>query len=416
MNTCTPHATGAFLLELGGLSPTGLQEQQREGSPGRTAGAAFGVLGSGGTPVLMLSFSEDRGAAGPHDDNSRGDNMPGALEDDVEMTPVANERIEAQRSAPRARGYMLRERAPAEDPAAHIKEMLDPWKSLDPFADSEDKPFKKGRPFLVPHGVDDMVGGKRKRKGPRKLQDFMKWFSAAYDNVADSRKTRRKGPTFADLEVLYWKQLKERMAAQRKLQSRVGLLPPPCEEELDLLEEERGPDCDEVADDFAEHDDRQLEAPEELGERDLGLADEGSLGYEELVRRNVELFIANSQKYAQETELSQRIRCWEEKMGPQLQEQEERATFDIHSYGDALASRCGDLGEWRTFASLVAGQPPFEVCRYMLASLQLANDYVVELAQEPGLEQAVDTLQLRLLTHQRPHERFHTFQAPSACP
>ncbi|XP_009884613.1 PREDICTED: condensin-2 complex subunit H2 [Charadrius vociferus] len=293
MNTCTPHATGAFLLELGGLSPTGLQERQREGSPGRTAvggrsqvlggRAAFGVLGSGGTPVLMLSFSEDRGAVGPHDDNSRGDDMPEALEDDVEMTPAANEHIEAQRSAPRARGYMLRERAPAEDPAAHIKEMLDPWKSLDPFADSEDKPFKKGRPFLVPHGVDDMVGGKRKRKGPRKLQDFMKWFSAAFDNVADSRKTRRKGPTFAGLST-----------------GKRAVVP------------------------------RAVRAPWEL-------------------------FIANSQKYAQETELSQRIRCWEEKMGPQLQEQ-------------------------------------------------------------PGLEQAVDTLRLRLLTHERPHERFHTFQPPSACP
>ncbi|KFQ01143.1 Condensin-2 complex subunit H2, partial [Haliaeetus albicilla] len=77
------------------------------------------------------------------------------------------------------------------------QEMLDPWQSLDPFGDSEDKPFKKGRPFLVPHGLDDVVGGKRKRKGPRKLQDFMEWFSAAYNNVTDSRKTRRKGPTFA---------------------------------------------------------------------------------------------------------------------------------------------------------------------------------------------------------------------------
>ncbi|KAM6419477.1 condensin-2 complex subunit H2 isoform 2-T2 [Pluvialis apricaria] len=409
MNTCTPHATGAFLLELGGLSPTGLQEQWGRGSPGRTAGAAFGILGGSGAPVLMLSFSEDR-----DDDNSRGDDIPGAWDDDVEMPPAANERIEAQRSAPQARGYVLRERAPAENPTAHIKEVLDPWKSLDPFADSEDKPFKKGRPFLVPHGLDNMVGGKRKRKGPRKLQDFMKWFSTTYNNVADSRKTRRKGPTFADLEMLYWKQLKERMAAQRKLQSRAG--PPPCEEELDLPEEERGPDCDEVADDFAEHEDFQSEGPEEPGERDLGLADQCSLGYEELVRRNVELFITNSQKYAQETELSQHIRCWEEKMGPLLQEQEERTSFDIHSYGDALASRCADLGEWRTFASLVAGQPPFEVCRYMLASLQLANDYVVELAQAPGLEQALDTLRLRLLTHQRPHERFHTFQPPSACP
>lgn len=34
-----------------------------------------------------------------------------------------------------------------------------------------------------------------------------------------------------------------------------------------------------------------------------------------------ELFIANSQKYAQETELSQHIRRWEERVGPLLQEQ-----------------------------------------------------------------------------------------------
>ncbi|NXO51311.1 CNDH2 protein, partial [Aramus guarauna] len=239
MNTCTPHTSGAFLLELAGLSPTCLQERQHDGGPGRAAGAQSHVLGSGRehgsagrAPVQALSFSEDGGAltaferlvpppgaTGPCDGDGSRDDVPWALEDNVEMTPAANERIEAQRSAPWAKGYALRERAPAEDPKAHIKEMLDPWQSLDPFSDSEDKPFKKGRPFLVPHGLEDVVGGKRKRKGPRKLQDFMKWFSAAYDSVADGRKTK-KGPTFADLEVLYWRQLKERMAAQRKLQRR----------------------------------------------------------------------------------------------------------------------------------------------------------------------------------------------------
>ncbi|KAM9292493.1 condensin-2 complex subunit H2 [Morus bassanus] len=445
MNTCTPHATGAFLLELAGLSPTCLQERQHEGSPGRAAGVLSCILGSGRervsagrAPIQALSFSEDGGAAGPDDDDNRGDDVPGAPEDDVEMAAAANEHIEAQRNAPRPKGYVLRERAPAEDPKAHIKEKLDPWQSLDPFGDSEDKPFKKGKPFLVPHGLDDVVGSKRKRKGPRKLQDFMKWFSAAYNNVTDSRKTKRKGPTFADLEVLYWKQLKERMAAQRKLQGRVGrrgasrgrglrpvpyqgplwTLPPvpPCEEELGLLEEEREADCYEGADDFVEHEDVQPEGLEELGEGAGDPCDLGSLGYEELVRRNVELFIANSQKYVQETELSQHIRRWEERMGPLLQEQEERAPFDIHSYGDMLAGSCGSLGEWRSFASLVAGQPPFEVCRYMLASLQLANDYVVELAQSPGLDEALDTARLRLLTHERAQDRFRTFQLPSTCP
>lgn len=427
MNTCTPHATGAFMLELGGLLPTGLQDWHHEGSVAGAAGARSSVLGggreplhlgAGATPVQALNFSEDGGAAGPDDS---GDDLPMVPEDNVEMAAAADEHIEAQRGAPQARGYALRERAPAQDPQEHIK-MLDPWQSLDPFGDSEDKPFKKGRPFLVPQGLDDVVGSKRKRKGPRKLQDFLKWFSASYSDAADGRRTKRKGPTFADLEVLYWKQLKERLAAQRKLQSRARppWVPPlEREEEPEALEEEheddfRG-DAEEGPEDFLEQEDFQLHAPEPAVEGDVGPCDLDTLSYEELVRRNVELFIANSQRYVQETELSQHIRQWEEKMGPLLQEQEERAAFDIHSYGDRLAARFGRLGEWQPFRSLVAGLPAFEVCRCMLASLQLANDYTVEVAQDPGLEEAVDTMRLRLLRQGQARERFQNYRASVLC-
>ncbi|NXY14627.1 CNDH2 protein, partial [Atrichornis clamosus] len=254
MNTSTPHSSGAFLLELAGLSPVPVLQQQHPATATGTGGlggapggpcavpspvpvppaAAPGPGGpaerpssaSGTAPVRALSFSEEAGegwgvqgcvrAAGPGDD----DDIPGALGDDVEMTSVPNEHVEAQRSAPRTRGYLLRERPPSQDPKAHSEEVPDPWQSLDPFEGSEEKPFRKGRPFLVPQGLEDMVGGKRKRKGPRKLQDFMRWFSAAYNNTTDGRKTRRKGPSFADLSVLYWQQLKQRLAAHRKLQSR----------------------------------------------------------------------------------------------------------------------------------------------------------------------------------------------------
>ncbi|XP_065599951.1 LOW QUALITY PROTEIN: condensin-2 complex subunit H2 [Cyrtonyx montezumae] len=489
MNTCTPHHSGAFMLELSGLSPVCMQGQHREeNNPCGAVGVQSSVLNtgrespcvsSGAMPVQALNFSDDGGAAGPDDDCDRGDDVPVDPEDNMEVSPAATEHVEAQRSVTQVKGYVLRQRAPAEDLQPHIKEMLDPWQSLDPFGDSEDKPFRKGRPYLVPRGLDDVVGSKRKRKGPRKLQDFLKWFSAAYNNGADCRKTRRKGPTFADLEVLYWKQLKERLATQRKLQSRtvssqmgledggrshcwVGglsaafpqglpwlLSPEREEEELDALEEERGDEEGrEAADDFVEHEDIQEEDMENLVERAMAPCDVDALSYEELVRKNVELFIASSQRYVQETELSQHIRLWEEKMGPALQEQEERTAFDIHSYGDRLAARFGSLGEWQSFASLVAGLPPFEVCRYMLASLQLvsvgawgktmggggeghcrtpqpllffslsapqANDYTVEVTQDPGLEEAVDTVRLRLLTWERAHERFRTYKAPSAC-
>ncbi|NXJ16714.1 CNDH2 protein, partial [Odontophorus gujanensis] len=343
MNTCTPHHSGAFMLELSGLSPVCMQGQHREeNNPCGAAGTVLGqrpgespCVSNGAMPVQALNFSDDGaadgllallGAAGPDDDCDRGDDVPVDPEDNMEVTPAATEHVEAQRSVPQVKGYVLRQRAPAEDLQPHIKEMLDPWQSLDPFGDSEDKPFRKGRPYLVPHGLDDVVGSKRKRKGPRKLQDFLKWFSAAYNNGADCRKTRRKGPTFADLEVLYWKQLKERLATQRKLQSRMGLpwslSPEHEEEELDALEEERGDEEGrEAADDFVEHEDIHEEDGENLVERAMAPCDGNALSYEELVRKNVELFIANSQRYVQETELSQHIRLWEEKMGPALQEQ-----------------------------------------------------------------------------------------------
>ncbi|XP_065524610.1 condensin-2 complex subunit H2 isoform X2 [Lathamus discolor] len=405
MNVCTPHKSGAFLLELAGLSPAPLW------SPGPAPAAPAGVPGGSSdrsssnaeAPVRALSFSEEGGL---EDDGAGGDDP--MQEDAAALAPGGAKHMESQRSTPR---YALRERAPAQHPQTHVKELLDPWQSLDPFADSEDKPLRKGRPFLVPPGLEDVVGGKRKRKSPRKLQNFMKWFAMAYDNVSDGRRAKRNGPTFADLEVLYWKQMKERVAAQRKLQPREPLQP---EEEAELLEEERGAEDDEGEGDFGEHED--IEALEELEDGDPNPRPSNSLCYEELVRRNVELFMVESQRYVQETELSQRVRCWEERMVPLLQEQESRQALDVRGYGQALVQGCGALGHWCSFARLVAGQPQAEVSRYLMAALQLANDHVVELAQEPGLEQGLDTLRLRLLTHQQAHERFQAFRLPSACP
>ncbi|RMB90231.1 hypothetical protein DUI87_33367 [Hirundo rustica rustica] len=255
INTSTPHASGAFLLELAGLSPTPLRQEQRLGTP-------------------------------------------------TEHAPEP--------------GYILRPRPPSHDPKALSKEEPNPWRSLDPFGDCEEKPFRKD-------------------------------------------------------------------------------------------------------DDFVEHEDAEPEAPEEPGE---GSLEPPEPGYEELVRRNVELFMASSQKFAQETELSQRIRLWEERMEPLLQEQARtpRMGWDprdglgplgVRSYGLALTQRCAEPGRWHSLASLVAGQPPFEVCRYLLASLQLANDAEVELEQQAGLDEALDTARLRLLSARPAHERFQNFQLPS---
>ncbi|XP_077614205.1 condensin-2 complex subunit H2 isoform X5 [Crocuta crocuta] len=399
MNTCTPHPRGAFMLEPVGMSPaeTLLPRNQKEAERPEEQPMEVSVC----SPVPVLSVSREPGPSpegplpGGGDEDEDAD---GAVEPPEDVAPgappEAPEPRSPQQSDAQPSRCVLRER---REPTSLLKETPDPWQSLDPFDSLDAKPFKKGRPYSVPPCVEEAPGQKRKRKGVTKLQDFHQWYLAAYAEHADSRRPRRKGPSFADMEVLYWKHVKEQLETLRKLQRREMAerwLPRP-EEGLWPVEE-----------------DRLEDSLEELGAAEAE-AVPASLSYEELVRRNVELFIATSQKFVQETELSERIRHWEDTIQPLLQEQEQHVPFDIHTYGDQVVSRFSQLNQWCPFAELVAGQPAFEVCRSMLASLQLANDHTVEITQQPGLEAAVDTMSLRLLTHQRAHKRFQTYAAPS---
>ncbi|KAG8440142.1 hypothetical protein GDO86_006078 [Hymenochirus boettgeri] len=436
MNTCTPHASGAFMLELAGRSPMQFLQQihcQKEANLAQGAQTADPEEENNmeaerpdcTNAVQVLQFSDE--GAPLLDNGNEAEFLPlndPHQDDDGE---TEQEHIERRKIQTEERGYMLRERVAEKKPAQSIKEVADPWWNLDPFESSDEKPFKKGKHYTLPRGIiDDLSSNKRKRKLSCKLQDFMKWFTTTYWDGAESMKSKRKGPTFADMEVLYWKHVKERLTAQRQLHKRMGV---PFvkeaindeEEFVNPMEDLRDADCldnDDHADDVSEHEDLGDNIPACLWEEpafgDIEPATlQDQLTYEDLVRRNVELFIANSQKYAQETVLSLRVREWEDKMGPQLQEQEERGAFDIHDYGNRLTSQFSRVGEWHSFASLMSDKEPYEVCRYMLASLQLANDYTVEVSQKPGLHEGLDSMALCLLSQQRAHERFKTYTAPS---
>ncbi|XP_008832989.1 condensin-2 complex subunit H2 isoform X2 [Nannospalax galili] len=431
MNTCTPHPRGAFMLEPVGMcpmepidmcpvesvdvcpvEPVNMYPMPRSQKDHEGAEEQPMEVSRCGSPVPVLSISQE----------PEGPVLSGGDEDaeDVEAALEPAEPGTPQQSAALPRKYMLREREGAREPVSWLKETPDPWQSLDPFDSLDSKPFKKGKPYSVPPCLEEAPGQKRKRKGATKLQDFHQWYLAAYADHADSRRPRRKGPTFADMEVLYWKHVNEQLETLRKLQRRevAERWVPRAKEDLWPAEEDRLEDSLEdlgVADDFLEPEEYvepEGTKPGEAADLDTEAMPE-SLRYEELVRRNVELFIATSQKFVQETGLSQRIRDWEDTIQPLLQEQDQHVPFDIHTYGDQLVSRFSRLNEWCPFAELVAGKPAFEVCRSMLASLQLANDYTVEITQQPGLEAAVDTMSLRLLTHQRAHMRFQTYTAPS---
>ncbi|XP_068131996.1 condensin-2 complex subunit H2 [Hyperolius riggenbachi] len=435
INSCAAHTYGSFVLELAMMTPTMFKQStmRREDAsfcpaiPEAELADNENMEVDCRDPVPVLNFSEadapainDGGVFLPLADNEE--------EDCADVDPV--EHIERQQNRTEERAYALRQREVKDVPITSVEDnLLDPWRSLNPFDSCSDKfckPFKKGKYYTMPRGVvDDLSSNKRKRRLPCKLQDFVKWFNA-YCGGAEAIKSRRKGPTYADMEALYWKQAKSRIAVHKKLQKRLGaeisrvedLLAE--EDHANHIEEAREDDHLDNQDcaDLSDHEDLGQSVPaifaEEIAREHIEPIDfQDQLSYEELVRKNVELYISNSQKYAQETVLSLRVREWEDKMGPQLQEQEEQGPFDIHDYGDRLASQFSMVGEWRTFASLMAHREPYEVCRYLLASLQLANDYTVEVAQKPGLHESVDTMSLRLLSQQRAHERFKTYKAPS---
>ncbi|KAK1167001.1 condensin-2 complex subunit H2 [Acipenser oxyrinchus oxyrinchus] len=437
INTYTPHANGAFVLDLAGMSP--IREFLREGNnrnasvldvgPGDENGNLQAGTSNNEALLPILNFS-DPGGAGDNDcndDDDVGDALPPLAEGNrMEVDPSPSEHVERHQAVNDR--YMLRERAIAPAETEKAKEFLDPWRNLDPFSNSEDKPFKKGKHFTIPRGVEETTGNNRKRKGPTKLQDFRKWFSGTYYEGANV-KGKKKGPTFADMEVLYWKRMKERLFAQKKIQKKMGTLfsneiaehqnkDLENAEEQNEIEDNRHDDYldNDGGDDFSDHENLAQDFPAEILDEE-GLAatepQEERPSYEDLVRRNVDLFIANSQKYARETVLSIRVRDWEDKMGPQLTEQEERVAFDIHDYGDKIVDAFSQVGERRTFASIVKGKEAFEVCRYKLASLQLANDCTVKIDKKPGLYESIDSMELTLLSKQRAHERFQTYAAPS---
>ncbi|XP_066561067.1 condensin-2 complex subunit H2 isoform X1 [Amia ocellicauda] len=432
MNTYTPHGQGTFLLDLAEMTPLQFLRDLHMNNQNNSVlnGAPMDLNGNmpqdltdheAPLPVLNLSPREDRD---PPCDDAADWFIP--LEDDngMEVEPGSDTHID-RHQAPSDR-YLLRERIPPEPPAEKTaKEALDPWRSLDPFSCSEDKPLKKGKHYTVPRSVQETDGNKRKRKSPSKLLDFMKWLSGASSEV--SCRKLKKGPTFADMELLYWKHMKEKLAAQRKLLKKKGALYPneAPEQPHNVGGDEEERDEAEVVrhDDYLDNDQGDVSGPEDFVDEPEEIAEDQDLvitasqgdvlNYEDLVRKNVDLFIANSQKYAQETVLSLRVKEWEDKMGPQLTAQEERLAFDIHDYGNKIIDAFSCVSERRTFASIVRGKEEFEVCRYMLASLQLANDYTVEIHKNAGLEEAIDTMELTLLSKQRAHERFKTYSAPS---
>lgn len=318
-------------------------------------------------------------------------------------------------------GRMIRERRQVDTVKLQTEREMPPamnvWAMHDPYAVlEEDKPFKSGKCYKVPEGLDD--GGKRKRKQPSLLPDFSSWFRGIFDPPEHKLKS---GPTYTDLNYIYLNTLKDKVKTRKRIYKNAGVVV--SDEELRqtfLQPQEADPQQqgEEPVDGFmgAEEDNsdnEQEDFPAEFGGGPDIVSPEAQkdeMTYEDLVKLRVEQLLVNSQGYAQETVLSRRVKQWQDKICPELALQEERPPFDIHDYSDRIVSQLNAVGQRRSFASLVSGMDNFEACKYLLATLQLANDYTVEIDSLVGLEESLDSMGLTLLSIHRATERFKTLE------
>ncbi|RVE56836.1 hypothetical protein OJAV_G00225100 [Oryzias javanicus] len=311
---------------------------------------------------------------------------------------------------------LLADGRPHQDapPTANVWTLHDPHAVLGP-----DKPFKTGRCYRVPNGLDE--GGKRKRRCPCPLQDFRSWLRGTCGPAENKLKG---GPTFTDLNDIYLKTLKDKIRTRRRINRRAGVVMSEDELRRTFLQPQEG---EEPADAFRDADmfggQDVLSEEEEFSPEDPaggggaqhfsadGEADE--LSYEDLVKLRVEQLVAHSRGYTQETALSRRVKDWEDQIGPELLLQEQRPPFSIHEYGDRITTALSGVGRRRMFSSIVRGQDSVEVCKFLLASLQLANDYTVEIQNSAGLEESLDTMSLTLISTLRATDRFQNLQGSS---
>ncbi|KAH9510130.1 Condensin-2 complex subunit H2 [Bulinus truncatus] len=243
-------------------------------------------------------------------------------------------------------------------------------------------------------------------------------------------KSPQKVTEFPEFEVAYWEEHKLREAYRREEKKQMKREE---QEELETIEAEEtrqnnedeplidalGADDDEEifplqlnADLFSKS--QELRLPDGLvQESSSSLSDDITMSYEDLVQRHVERFLASAAEYAQITELSRRVSEWEGKIQPKLKEEESHEPFDIHKYGTFIIEQLV-RGVRKSFKELVGGKQDYEICRYALATLQLANVYNVELTiipDKPG--NIMDCLYVTLLSTKRHFEDLEDYRAPS---
>lgn len=317
-----------------------------------------------------------------------------------------------------------RERRPVtrEVQVQKVAVKADPWAMLDPFEEVKVKkpPSRKASVIKLCPGLEEQETNWEERA--RQLEHVCYFLDRAlYSNQSKYPRQKYKCPTYPELDTLFWAEYKRRRALdeEAKKLARMAIYGDAEEEDLErAIEEQEEIDISEDEQDALDLeplvDDNLFIAtnnPDEPNSLHDHLASSDEEDFEERCLNRVKDYLASADTHTVSSELSKRIEEWEENILPRLEEEEQRAPFDINVYGKNILDHLQANPESTNFTELVLGKPVYEICRIFLASLMLANTRNVEIHSNEELK--MDSFQLHLLTTRRHFEELQEYQAPS---
>ena len=131
----------------------------------------------------------------------------------------------------------------------------------------------------------------------------------------------------------------------------------------------------------------------------------------------IDRYLRGVEDFMHQTELERRVSDWHKNIEPKLREEEERPAFDIHAYGEQVKARIaerapeGEDAPAVPFAAAVQGMTRHDVCRALLATLQLANDGNVELSLADDGDRT--SVAVRIVSVEAAYKALGAYEAPS---
>ncbi|KAL2720844.1 condensin-2 complex subunit H2-like [Vespula squamosa] len=113
--------------------------------------------------------------------------------------------------------------------------------------------------------------------------------------------------------------------------------------------------------------------------------------YERLIEDKMKELLENSDV---QTELDRKINKWHQSIQSKLVEVEQKPIFRIQNYASQIIKKLNDKNQNASFENIVDGEHSYDVARYFLALLQLANTYNVDIRKNKNIDECIEIVLL----------------------